>query len=426
MGEKVSIILTSYNKPDYLQKAIESVIQQTHDLWELFIMDDHSNAETTAVIHKYLHDRRIQYHNSFVHPADRLKTARYATLINSALPFADGDYISYLTDDTVYHPERLSRMVQEFSHKPEAQAVYSKQKVVHVNERGEEISHFYRNANAVLDQAAFQVDHCSVMHRRSLLNLIHHKFGGYWDDDMKHWNHGDAIFWARLNNFTPFLPINEVLDTTYKTPDSFQNAYRFLPADLIDGSFVKGSDHNVYFFDQGVRHPVGEKWGFLYLNRTVTVPDPYLFQYRIGKILNIPNYILVKEADHPAIFYIEAGKKRRIVDQYAFQFYQFQRKDIVTIGKEEMETLPEGPPITWKRSELIKNPPGRRVFFIEREPFLFLNGVFHPISEQVARKFFLHQKPISASFRNIQQFPIGKPFYPVYDEIIKKLNIATE
>ena len=72
MGEKVSIILTSYNKPKYLQKAIESVIQQTHDLWELFIMDDHSNEETTAVIHKYLHDRRIQYHNSFVQPADRL------------------------------------------------------------------------------------------------------------------------------------------------------------------------------------------------------------------------------------------------------------------------------------------------------------------------------------------------------------------
>ncbi|AUS14196.1 spore maturation glycosyltransferase CgeD [Bacillus stercoris] len=426
MGEKVSIILTSYNKPKYLQKAIESVIQQTHDLWELFIMDDHSNEETTAVIHKYLHDRRIQYHNSFVQPADRLKTARYATLINSALPFADGDFISYLTDDTVYHPERLSRMVQEFSHQPEAQVVYSKQKVVHVNERGEEISHFYRNANAVLEQAAFHVDHCSVMHRRSLLNLIHHKYGGYWDDDMKHWNHGDAIFWARLNNFTPFLPINEVLDTTYKTPDSFQNAYRFLPADLIDGSFVKGSDQTVYFLDQGVRHPVGEKWSFWYLNRTVAVPDPYLFQYRMGKILNIPNYILVKEADHPAIFYIESGKKRRIVDQYAFQFYQFQRKDILTVGKEELEALLEGPPIMWKRSELIKNPPGRRLFFIEREPFLFLNGFFHPISEQVARKFFLHQKPISASFRNIQQFPIGKPFYPVYDEIIKKLNIATE
>ncbi len=422
----MSIILTSYNKPDYLQKAIESVIKQTYALWELLIMDDHSNEETTAMIHRYLHDKRIRYQNSFIHPAERLKTTRYATLINDALPFTDGDYISYLTDDTVYHPERLSRMVQTFSDKPEAQAVYSKQKVVHVNERGEEISHFYRNADAILDQAAFQVDHCSVMHRRSLLDRIQHKYGSYWDDDMKHWNHGDSIFWSRINNFAPFLPINEVLDTTYKTPDSFQNASRFLPADLIDGSFVKGSDRQVYFLERGVRHPVGERWCPLYLNHTVAVPDPYLFQYRTGEILNIPNYILVKEADRPEIFYIESGKKRRIVGQYAFQFYQFKRKDILTIEKEELEMMPEGLPIMRERSELIENPPGRRLFFIEREPFLFLNGVYHPISKQVARKFFLHQKPIPSSSLNIREFIIGKPYYPVYDEIIKKLNIAIE
>ncbi|WP_336183392.1 glycosyltransferase family 2 protein [Bacillus sp. 205(2023)] len=426
MGDKVSIILTSYNKPDYLQMAIESVINQTHSNWELFVMDDHSNEKTIAVIHKYLHDQRIRYKNSFVHPQNRLKTTRYATLINNALPFAAGDYISYLTDDTVYHPDRLSRMVQTFLCHPEAQAVYSKQKVVHVNERGEEISHFYRDANAVLDQAAFQVDHCSVMHRRSLLDRIKDKYGSYWDDDMMHWNHGDSIFWMRVNTFAPFLPINEVLDTTYKTPNSFQNAYQFLPADLIDGTFVKGSDQHVYFLDQGVRHPVGERWSSVYLDRTVVIPDPYLFQYHTGKCLNIPNYVLVKEPDQPAVFYIDAGKKRRIESQHAFQFYQFKRKDILTIEKEVLADLQEGPPITRDRSGVIANPPGRRLFFIERERFLFLNGVFHPISEQVVRKFFLQQKPIPASFRNIQQFPIGKPFYPVYDEIIKKLNIAIE
>ncbi|MCI4170758.1 glycosyltransferase, partial [Bacillus spizizenii] len=59
MGVKVSIILKSYNKPDYLQKAIESVMKQTHDLWVLFIMDDNSNEETTAVSITKLHDNRI-------------------------------------------------------------------------------------------------------------------------------------------------------------------------------------------------------------------------------------------------------------------------------------------------------------------------------------------------------------------------------
>ena len=41
----VSVILTSYNKPNTVGKAIESVINQTYHDWELFIMDDHSNDE---------------------------------------------------------------------------------------------------------------------------------------------------------------------------------------------------------------------------------------------------------------------------------------------------------------------------------------------------------------------------------------------
>ena len=43
MEHVVSIILTSYNKPKTLSKAIESVLQQTYTNWELFIMDDKSN-----------------------------------------------------------------------------------------------------------------------------------------------------------------------------------------------------------------------------------------------------------------------------------------------------------------------------------------------------------------------------------------------
>ena len=42
----VSVILTSYNKPHTIGKAIESVLDQTYQNWELFIMDDNSNEET--------------------------------------------------------------------------------------------------------------------------------------------------------------------------------------------------------------------------------------------------------------------------------------------------------------------------------------------------------------------------------------------
>ncbi len=48
MEKKISIILTSYNKPDLVKQAIESVLHQTYSNWELFVMDDHSNEETSV------------------------------------------------------------------------------------------------------------------------------------------------------------------------------------------------------------------------------------------------------------------------------------------------------------------------------------------------------------------------------------------
>lgn len=73
MEKKISIILTSYNKPDLVKQAIESVLHQTYSNWELFVMDDHSNEETSAAISTYIKDPRIYYDNSFINPAERLK-----------------------------------------------------------------------------------------------------------------------------------------------------------------------------------------------------------------------------------------------------------------------------------------------------------------------------------------------------------------
>ncbi|PII42652.1 hypothetical protein BBP18_09765 [Bacillus velezensis] len=387
MEKKISIILTSYNKPDLVKQAIESVLHQTYSNWELFVMDDHSNEETSAAISTYIKDHRIYYDNSFINPAERLKSTRYAVLINDALSRAEGEYITYLTDDTVFHPNRLSRMAEALNQCSEFDAVYSSQKVIHVNGRGTEQFHFYRFAEEVLDQAAFLVDHCSVMHRRSLLERVKEKFGSFWDEDVMHWNHGDSVFWSRLNTFTSFLPIKEVLDTTYKTPHSFQNTYQSLPSVLIDGSFVKGTDQKVYQLDRNKRKPVNERWHTLYEGRTVVIPDPFLFQYEEG-------------------------------------FYRFKRHGIPALERAEIQSLPDGPPISRWTSDCVQHLPGRMLFRIERKFYVYLRGVLHPISHDVAKRFFANQKAIPISFQQIKQLPIGMPFYPVYDEIIRNLNIT--
>lgn len=191
---KVSVILTSYNKPDFIDRVLKSMMEQTYSNWELLIMDDGSEQDTIEKIQTYLEDERIHLYSRTVHPAKRLLTVRYATLINEALARITGELICYLTDDTVYHQDRLQKMVDVFQSKPHIDIVYSSQRVVHVDKQLVETMSFVREADQILEHASFQVDHCSVMHRRRLLPLIHEKYGQYWDDEAKHWHHADSVF----------------------------------------------------------------------------------------------------------------------------------------------------------------------------------------------------------------------------------------
>ena len=115
MAVKVSVILTSYNRPRQVVKAVASVRAQTHSDWELFIVDDNSNDETKAVLSAIVaYEPRCTVIHSGVMHEERAKTTRYATCINLAIPKLTGDLVSYLTDDDIYYPERFQKMVEIF------------------------------------------------------------------------------------------------------------------------------------------------------------------------------------------------------------------------------------------------------------------------------------------------------------------------
>jgi spore maturation protein CgeD len=205
---KVSIILTVYNKPQYLRECIDSVLAQTYQNWELLIMEDNSpGAEVKSIIRGYLRDPRIRAYWSTISEEERYKTARYATLINIAgFEMATGDYYTYLTDDDFFYPHRLERMVEELQ-KPGIDVVYGPQQTVDANGGKGSV----RETKGILGPSTKtegfnNIDHNSVMHRAH----IFHEVNG-WYDVPGVWGGADAYFWRRINEKGyDFHPIDDV------------------------------------------------------------------------------------------------------------------------------------------------------------------------------------------------------------------------
>lgn len=203
---KVSVILTSYNRPRLVAQAIESVLNQTFQDFELILGDDNSGPETRRVLENYFKNPKIIYLQTGVAKGNRYKTCRYATVINLALKIARGEFVTYLCDDDIYYPRRLEVMVKTLEENPDYFIVYGSQQLRWLSGTVIPLKKIRRTCG-VLWQAAGKVDHNSIMHRRVCLDKV-----GFWEDQPANWHSADAVFFNKLNRFWPFYPIDEVLD----------------------------------------------------------------------------------------------------------------------------------------------------------------------------------------------------------------------
>lgn len=100
----ISVITPTYNRAEYLGKAIDSVLGQTYQDLELIIVDDNkpgseARKATEAIISKYT-DLRIRY-------IQNPKNLGGAESRNKGIELAKGEYTAFLDDDDMYLPDRL-------------------------------------------------------------------------------------------------------------------------------------------------------------------------------------------------------------------------------------------------------------------------------------------------------------------------------
>lgn len=100
----VSIITSTYNQAEYLEKAIESVINQDYPNIEYLVINDGSTDGTEEVLKKY--DGKIYWETQ--------PNMKEVPTINKALKIAKGEIIGKLSSDDYFYPGLISEVVKTF------------------------------------------------------------------------------------------------------------------------------------------------------------------------------------------------------------------------------------------------------------------------------------------------------------------------
>jgi Glycosyl transferase family 2 len=109
---QVSVVMAVYNGERYLREAVESILNQTFNDFELIIVNDGSTDRTPDILSRYQRrDARV-----FVHHQEN---GGQAAALNVGCHLAKGRYIARIDGDDIAFPERLERQIsylEENSH----------------------------------------------------------------------------------------------------------------------------------------------------------------------------------------------------------------------------------------------------------------------------------------------------------------------
>jgi len=114
--KKVSVIIPIYNVEKYIATTVQSVLEQTHQNFEIMIVDDASSDRSVEICHQFA-DPRIQIL--------RQENRGPSGALNTGIRQATGDYIAFLDGDDLWLPQKLEKHVAHLENSPDVGVSFS-------------------------------------------------------------------------------------------------------------------------------------------------------------------------------------------------------------------------------------------------------------------------------------------------------------
>ncbi len=200
MDPKLSIIICSYNRASYIEKAIKSVLDQTFSSFEIIIIDDCSNDGTEEVVKNLVKvDPRIRYYKNE-------KNLGISKSRNKGVSLSAGEYVAMLdSDDYWIDNKKLEKQIEILNKDKEIGLIGSN--ILCINNEGKEIKkYFYKTADKEIREKILiknQFAQSTIIFRKNLIDKI-----GNYDNNLEVCE--DYDLWLKIGRISKFANIEDI------------------------------------------------------------------------------------------------------------------------------------------------------------------------------------------------------------------------
>ena len=191
----VSVVIPAFNRGWCLEEAIDSVLSQTYERYELIVVDDGSTDDTEKRLSQYDKITVIIQQNRGVSAAR-----------NRGIASSKGDLIAFLDSDDLWLPGKLSTQVNFFMRHSEAEICQTQETWIRNGKHMNPGRRHAKTSGLFFERslALCLVSPSAVMIRKRLLSTV-----GFFDETLPACE--DYDLWLRINATIPIFLIDEPL-----------------------------------------------------------------------------------------------------------------------------------------------------------------------------------------------------------------------
>ena len=220
---KISVYITSYNKIQYIEQSIKSVLSQTLKPFEIVIIDDASQDGSRGIIQSY-----ASQYPDLIFPVFNEKNIGIARCRNKALSLITGDLVTFLDGDDFFYPNKLEIEYKQLIKCQNIQVVYSN--FNYVDKTGELIDCFAEDTDVPATGDIFINTFTRNYNVKSGSNYIYEMFYrncafeiGLYDKNIKIWEDWD--FRIRMSKIFRYGYCSKINSVYRQLPDSLHTSH---------------------------------------------------------------------------------------------------------------------------------------------------------------------------------------------------------